>query len=77
MIATLCERVGLLQRALQHYEDLADIKRVVVHAKVLSPEWLVNYFVPPYYRTVVCRALDDTSDDQSPRFKPVYSKNTV
>ncbi|QRV88920.1 Clathrin [Ceratobasidium sp. AG-Ba] len=43
-IANLCERAGLLQRALDHYEDLADIKRVVVHTNVLNPEWLVNYF---------------------------------
>ncbi|KAG8732481.1 hypothetical protein FRC12_019252 [Ceratobasidium sp. 428] len=43
-IANLCERAGLLQRALDHYEDLADIKRVVVHTNVLNPEWLVNFF---------------------------------
>jgi clathrin heavy chain len=43
-IANLCEKAGLLQRALEHYEDLADIKRVIVHATGLQPEWLVNYF---------------------------------
>ncbi|KAI0080182.1 clathrin heavy chain 1 [Panus rudis PR-1116 ss-1] len=43
-IANLCERAGLLQRALEHYEDLADIKRVIVHTNVFQPEWLVNYF---------------------------------
>ncbi|KIM68076.1 hypothetical protein SCLCIDRAFT_1209460 [Scleroderma citrinum Foug A] len=43
-IANLCEKAGLLQRALEHYEDLADIKRAVVHASGLDAEWLVNYF---------------------------------
>jgi clathrin heavy chain len=43
-IATLCEKAGLLQRALEHYTDLYDIKRAVVHTHLLSPEWLVNYF---------------------------------
>ena len=37
-IANLCERAGLLQRALEHYEDINDIKRVVVHTNVLQPE---------------------------------------
>ncbi|KAJ6625007.1 clathrin heavy chain 1 [Mycena sp. CBHHK59/15] len=43
-IANLCEKAGLLQRALEHYEDLADIKRAIVHTAALQPEWLVNYF---------------------------------
>lgn len=43
-IAQLCEKAGLLQRALEHYTDLYDIKRAVVHTHLLSPEWLVNYF---------------------------------
>ncbi|EPQ56784.1 hypothetical protein GLOTRDRAFT_21533, partial [Gloeophyllum trabeum ATCC 11539] len=43
-IANLCERAGLLQRALEHYEDLADIKRVIVHTNALPPEWIVDYF---------------------------------
>ncbi|CAF3960600.1 unnamed protein product [Adineta steineri] len=43
-IASLCEKAGLLQRALEHYIDLYDIKRVVVHTHLLNPEWLVNYF---------------------------------
>lgn len=43
-IANLCEKAGLLQKALEHYEDLADIKRVVVHTNLLQPEWLVGYF---------------------------------
>ncbi|KZS94509.1 clathrin heavy chain 1 [Sistotremastrum niveocremeum HHB9708] len=43
-IANLCEKAGLLQRALEHYQDIADIKRAVVHTNALSPEWLVTYF---------------------------------
>ncbi|TCD68409.1 hypothetical protein EIP91_010810 [Steccherinum ochraceum] len=43
-IANLCEKAGLMQRALEHYEDLADIKRVIVHTGVFQIDWLVNYF---------------------------------
>lgn len=43
-IAQLCEKAGLLQRALEHYTDLYDIKRAVVHTHLLKPEWLVNFF---------------------------------
>ncbi|XP_042209629.1 clathrin heavy chain 1-like isoform X1 [Homarus americanus] len=43
-IAQLCEKAGLLQRALEHYTDMYDIKRAVVHTQLLNPEWLVNYF---------------------------------
>ena len=34
----------LLQRALEHYTDLYDIKRAVVHTHLLKPEWLVQFF---------------------------------
>jgi clathrin heavy chain len=37
-IANLCEKAGLLQRALEHYEDIADIKRVIVHTNLLQPD---------------------------------------
>lgn len=37
-IANLCEKAGLLQRALEHYDDIADIKRVVVHTELLPAE---------------------------------------
>lgn len=43
-IAQLCEKAGLLQRALEHYTDLYDIKRAVVHTNLLNPEWLVTFF---------------------------------
>lgn len=43
-IGKLCERSGLFQRALEHYDDLKDIKRVIVHTNVLPTDWLVSYF---------------------------------
>ncbi|XP_076126184.1 clathrin heavy chain 1 [Alosa pseudoharengus] len=43
-IAQLCEKAGLLQRALEHYTDMYDIKRTIVHTHLLNAEWLVNYF---------------------------------
>ncbi|KAF9584414.1 hypothetical protein BGW38_006556 [Lunasporangiospora selenospora] len=43
-IATMCEKAGLYQRALEHYTENADIKRVLVHTHLLSPDWVVNYF---------------------------------
>ncbi|KAI9064179.1 clathrin heavy chain [Trametes sanguinea] len=43
-IANLCEKAGLLQRALELYDDLADIKRVIVHTTAFPPDWLVDYF---------------------------------
>jgi clathrin heavy chain len=43
-IAQLCEKAGLLQRALEHYTDLYDIKRAVVHTHLLPMEWLVGFF---------------------------------
>ncbi|KAG9509753.1 Clathrin heavy chain 1, partial [Fragariocoptes setiger] len=43
-IAQQCEKAGLYQRALEHYSDLYDIKRAIVHTHLLNPEWLVNFF---------------------------------
>ncbi|KAI8847627.1 armadillo-type protein [Chytridium lagenaria] len=43
-IATLCEKAGLYQRALEHYTDIYDIKRTIVHTQLLSPEWIVSFF---------------------------------
>lgn len=43
-IGKLCEKSGLFQRALEHYDDLKDIKRVIVHTNVLPTDWLVSYF---------------------------------
>ncbi|KAG9304457.1 hypothetical protein G9A89_020021 [Geosiphon pyriformis] len=42
-IAKLCEKAGLYQKALEHYTDINDIKRVIVHTQALNPEWVVNY----------------------------------
>jgi clathrin heavy chain len=43
-VAQLCEQAGLLQRALENYTDLFDIKRAIIHTHLLNPEWLVNFF---------------------------------
>ncbi|KAG5437536.1 hypothetical protein PCANB_000964 [Pneumocystis canis] len=43
-IATLCEKAGLYQRALEHYVQADDIKRVIVHVQSINIEWLVNHF---------------------------------
>lgn len=43
-IASLCEKAGLQQRALDHYDDLKDIKRVVVHTQNFAPDQLIAYF---------------------------------
>jgi len=45
-IGTLCERAGLAQRAIEHYTDISDIKRVLVNAApgTVAPEFLVNFF---------------------------------
>jgi clathrin heavy chain len=43
-IAQLCEKAGLYQQALEHYTNLADIKRVIVNTHLINPEFLVNYF---------------------------------
>jgi len=42
-IAGLCEKAGLPQRALESYEEIADIKRCITRTDLLNPEWLVKY----------------------------------
>jgi clathrin heavy chain len=42
-IAQLC-KAGLLQRDLEHYTGLYDIKRAVVHTHLLNGDWLVGFF---------------------------------
>lgn len=37
-IGQLCEKAGLLQRALEHFTDIYDIKRTVVHTQNFSPD---------------------------------------
>ncbi|KAI4848661.1 clathrin heavy chain, partial [Aureobasidium sp. EXF-8845] len=41
---TLCEQAGLYTRALEHYEDPAAIKRVIVQSDKIPEEFLVNFF---------------------------------
>ncbi|KAK8218749.1 armadillo-type protein [Phyllosticta capitalensis] len=43
-IASLCENAGLLTRALEHNDDPAAIKRIIVQTDKLPEEWLINYF---------------------------------
>ena len=43
-IAQLCEKAGLYMRALQHYTDLVDIKRVIVNTHAIDPQSLVEFF---------------------------------
>lgn len=43
-VAQLCEKAGLFQRALEHYDKIADIRRVVLNTHAINPEWLINYF---------------------------------
>ena len=43
-IAQLCEKAGLYMRALQHYTDLVDIKRVIVNTHAIDPQSLVEFY---------------------------------
>eukprot|EP01038_Epipyxis_sp_PR26KG_P012690 gene12690-17015_t len=44
-IGRLCEQSGLAQRALEHYTDIADIKRVFQNnVAALNPEFVVSFF---------------------------------
>lgn len=54
-IAQLCEKAGLLQRALEHYTDLYDIKRAVVHTHLLNPEVPNKFFF--YHTELKCDLL--------------------
>jgi clathrin heavy chain len=43
-IAMLCEKAGLVQRALEHYENIDDLKRVMSRTELITPEFLVKFF---------------------------------
>ena len=43
-IARSLEKAGLYQRALQHYTELSDIRRVIINTHAISSDFLVNYF---------------------------------
>ncbi|KAI8968277.1 hypothetical protein BDF20DRAFT_827793 [Mycotypha africana] len=44
VVGNLCEKAGLYQRALEHYTDIHDIKRIIPYTHQMNAEWLVNYF---------------------------------
>jgi len=48
-IGQLCEKAGLAQWALEHMTDATDIKRILLQAHLMAPEFLVNHFskMPP------------------------------
>eukprot|EP00246_Nothoceros_aenigmaticus_P001174 TRINITY_DN1157_c0_g1_i1.p1 TRINITY_DN1157_c0_g1~~TRINITY_DN1157_c0_g1_i1.p1 ORF type:complete len:1698 (-),score=398.34 TRINITY_DN1157_c0_g1_i1:654-5747(-) len=43
-VAQLCEKAGLYMRALQHYTEIMDIKRVIVNTHAIEPQQLVEFF---------------------------------
>lgn len=43
-IAQLCEKSGLYMRALEHYSDLTDIRRVMANTHAIPPEALKEFF---------------------------------
>jgi len=43
-IAMLCEKAGLVQRALEHYTNIDDLKRVMMRTEMIQPEFLVKFF---------------------------------
>eukprot|EP00494_Astrolonche_serrata_P030710 UN30978 len=46
-IARMCESAGLYQRALEHYQDLDDIKRLLsmaISSKTVNPDFLIGFF---------------------------------
>lgn len=42
-IASLCEKAGLYQRALEHYTEISDIKRCMIHTQGMSPDFLTGF----------------------------------
>lgn len=40
-IGQLCEKAGLLQRSLEHFTDLYDIKRTVVHTQNFNADVII------------------------------------
>lgn len=43
-IAAAAEQAGLIHRAIEHYENLSDVKRLLSTAKGLTTDFLVGYF---------------------------------
>lgn len=44
LVAKLCEKQGLYQKALENYTSTKDIVRCIVHTEALPTDWLVSYF---------------------------------
>lgn len=62
-IAKLLEKAGLYQRALDHYSDIADIKRVMLNTHAITPDHIVEYFenLTPEERLDCFKALLDSN----------------
>lgn len=43
-IAKICEQTGVFKRALELYEDMEDIKRVLVHTQAIPADFLLTFF---------------------------------
>ena len=43
-IGMLCEKAGLPARALQHYENIDDIKRALMRTELMQPDFIVKFF---------------------------------
>jgi len=43
-IAMLCEKAGLAARALEHYDNVDDMKRAMMRTELIPPEFLVKFF---------------------------------
>mmetsp|Transcript_108621 Transcript_108621/g.188021 ORF Transcript_108621/g.188021 Transcript_108621/m.188021 type:complete len:1721 (-) Transcript_108621:142-5304(-) len=48
-IGQLCEKAGLTQYALEHYNDMSDLKRCMMQAHSMTPDFLIQFFgrLPP------------------------------
>jgi clathrin heavy chain len=43
-IAQLCEKSGMYQRALENYREINDIRRVIINAPGINPDFLIAFF---------------------------------
>lgn len=58
-VAMLCERAGLFQHALELYNDISDVKRVITNTHVINPEFILNFFstIHPDHQLEVLKEL--------------------
>lgn len=54
-IGQLCEKAGLLQRALEHFTDLYDIKRTVVHTQNFAADVSIYMLIVIILNLVACK----------------------